>query len=192
MALKKQDYELFEKARTQVLDSRLQKTLESRASGKIDSLKHTILSYVSESDYEMAKSELDRYVDMQREYPVFKERAGRYIHHCKDVIEAISAKRDMPGLHTLPMSKQKEVLETVLGHFEELKHYLHKIEIIQKDAKIEDLRSTVLVIKAIAYSVFLVVGFYFMKSAAAGIWHSFEFVFDERMNQLINWIFDLF
>jgi hypothetical protein len=192
MGLKKLNYESLEKARTQELDLRLQQTLESRFSGKIDSLKRTILAYVSEGDYDTAKSALDKYVEMQKEYPGFIQRGERYIQHCSDVIHSIKAKREMPGLHTLPMSKQQEVMETVLKHFEELKHYLHKLELIQKDVKIDDLRSTVWVIKAMAYSIFLVVCIFFIKSAAMGIWQSFEYLVEDFSSKAINWIFDLF
>jgi hypothetical protein len=188
MALKKLDYEQFEKARTLELDQRLQQSLESRSSGKIDSLKHTILSLVSEGQYDHAKSELSRYLEMQSDYPAFKMRTYRHFNHCKDVISAINAKRSLPGLHTLPMSKQQEVMEKVLGHFEELKHYLHKIEIV----KIDDLRSTVVVIKAVIYCLFLVVGIHFLRSAAKGILQSFDYIINDYTNNLINWIFDLF
>ncbi len=192
MALKKKDYEDFEKARTQQLDTQLQESLVSRSDGKIDSLKHTILSYVSDADYDTAKSELGRYVSMQSEYPTFRVKSKRHIDHCNDVIQAIKAKRDFPGLHTLPMSKQQELMEKVVRHFEELKHYLHKIEVIEKDVKIDDLRSTVWVIRAAFYGLILVVFGYFLRYSALGMALSFNFIFDEYTDAIISWLFGLF
>ena len=192
MAIKKIDYEKFEKARTQQLDHRLQETLQARSNGKIDSLKRTILSYVSDGEYDVARSELNRYVQMQREYPAFIEKGERYINHCHDVIQTIKAKRDFPGMHTLPMSKQQEIMEKVLAHFEELKFYLHKLEVLQKDVKMDDLRSTVWVIKAIIYSLFFIIVIVFLRSAALGILESFDYVINEYTNEAINWLFDFF
>lgn len=192
MALRKKDYESFEIARSQQLDMQLEQNLEQRTAGKAHSLRNTVLQYVVAGDYEGAKKALADYVDMQREYPNFINRSKRYVSHCLDVIQAIKTKRDFPGKHALPISKQQELMETVIEHFEELKHYLNRIEITQKDAKLEDLRSTVWVIKALTYCVFLVVLVFFLRSAALSILSSFDYVITDYSNEFVNWLFDLF
>ncbi|MCB0391094.1 MAG: hypothetical protein KDD58_07380 [Bdellovibrionales bacterium] len=192
MALEKKDYESFEIARSNQLDKQLEQTLEQRKVGKNHSLKHTVLNYVVEGDYNAAKSTLTDYIELQREYPNFFKRARAYIDHCFDVIQAIKSKRDFPGKHLLPMSKQQELMEKVVDHFEELKHYLNRIEIAQKDAKLEDLRSTVWVIKAFTYCLFIIVLVIFVRYAAMSILSSFDYVIDDTTNDIVNWFFDLF
>ena len=194
MAEKKIDYTALENARTSQLEMSLQQELENKQKqvGKIDSLKHTILGYIVQGDYETAKAEMLRYKDMQREYPAFVSRTARYFEHCFDVIQAIKTKRNFPGLQSLPMAKQQEILEKVLDHFEELKSYLHRIEVIEKDAKLEDIRSTVWVIKAITYSLFLVILILFIQTAFTALVSSFDHVLDDTTNKIVNQIFDIF
>ena len=192
MALKKQDYESFEKARSDQLEKQLVQTLDQRKVGKTHSLRHTVLNSIVSGDYDGAKSALIEYVEMQREYPSFINRSKRYVEHCHDVIQAIKTKREFPAKHTLPMSKQQELMEKVVEHFEELKHYLNRIEITQKDAKLEDLRSTVWVIKAFTYCLFIIVLALFLRSAAMSILSSFDYVINDFTNDTINWIFELF
>ena len=192
MALKKQDYESFEKARSEQLDKQLEQTLEQRKVGKAHSLRHTVLKRIVNGDYDGAKTALVEYVELQSDYPNFIVRSKRYVDHCHDVIQAIKTKREFPSKHTLPMSKQQELMEKVVEHFEELKHYLNRIEITQKDAKLEDLRSTVWVIKAFSYCLFFIVLVIFLRSAALSILASFDYVINDYTNDFVNWMFDLF
>ena len=191
MGEKKIDYDHLERIRTSALEVQLKEKMEEKSSGRIDSLRHTILRFVVEGSYDTASSELIRYESMQKEYPTFRKRARPYLEHCQDVIQAVKSKRNMPGLQGLPMAKQQELFERVLEHFEELKVYLKKIEIIEKDVKLEDLRSTVLVVKALAYSVFAIVIVVFVRSAAVNIFQSFDYVLDDYVNRSINYVFDL-
>lgn len=187
------DYESLERQRSSELEAEFQKRLkEKETTGRIDSLRKVILKKVVEGEYESAISELSRYVEMQSEYPTFFERSERYVSHCNDVIGAIDTKRNFPGLYSLPMSKQQEIFEKVMDHFEELKYYLKKIEVIEKDVKIEDLRSTVIVIKAVVYSVFLLLTIVFVKEALVGLLESFDYVINDYTNLFINWFFNLF
>ena len=120
------DYKNLERQRNSEIEAEFQKKLESKSLGKIDSLRRVILEKVVNGDYELASSELERFVSLQSEYPTFEERTHRYVIHCQDVIGAISTKKNFPGLQTLPVSKQQEIYEKVMEHFEELKHYLKK------------------------------------------------------------------
>lgn len=192
MALKKKDYESFEIARSKLLENQLQQNLEKRKVGRTHSFRHTVLNYVVEGDYDNAKSTLSDYVYLQREYPNFHIRSKRYIEHCNDVINAIKTKRDFPGKHSLPLSKQQELMEKVIDHFEELKHYLHRIEVTQKDVKLDDLRSTVWVIKTMIYSLFVIIFIYFLRSTALRMMQSFDYVLSDYTNFFINWLFELF
>ncbi|MCB9026808.1 MAG: hypothetical protein H6625_10855 [Bdellovibrionaceae bacterium] len=192
MALKKKDYESFEIARSKLLENQLQESLEKRKTGRAHSLRHTILLHIVEGDYDKAKEVLRNYIALQKEYPTFEKRSKRYLDHCFDTIQAIKTKRDFPGKHALPLSKQQELMEKVIQHFEELKLYLNRVEITQKDVKLDDLRSTVWVIKAIAYSSFIIVFVYFLRSAAINMMQSFDYVVNDYTNSFINWLFNLF
>lgn len=117
---------------------------------RMDSVRASVLSYVVDENYEAAKSELETSVHAKTDYPVFQTRVEKYVKHCCDLIEAIHMKRNFPGLASLSLSKQQELHERVLGHFEELKQNLKHIEMVERDQKVSDVRSTVLVLQAIS------------------------------------------
>lgn len=130
----------------QKLNKRLKESQRGEGSGR-GSLRSQILSSVAAEGYESAIEELDNYVADRAAFPGFQERASRYVRHCHDLIQAIQTKRNFPGLAALSLSKQQEIHEKVLEHFEELKHNLKHIEKVERENRLVDLRSTVWVVK---------------------------------------------
>jgi ElaB/YqjD/DUF883 family membrane-anchored ribosome-binding protein len=74
-------------------------------------------------------------------------------NHCVDLIHAIKAKRNFPGLSSLTRAKQQELREKFRDHFKELKSTLKKIEKVTTDLRIQDARTTIYVVKASWYSI---------------------------------------
>lgn len=187
------NYAELESLRAQEVQAEMQKQLAKAAGGRIDSLRHTILRYVVEGNYDMAHSEIDRFVGMQRRYPPFLNRTSAYIKHCHDVINAVKAKRSLPGLGGLSMSKHQELFEKVLEHFEELKHFLLKIEIVEKEVKLDDLRSTVWVVKALFHCLFVIVLAALVQNVIfGGLADNFNIVMDDFITRLLNRVFEFF
>jgi hypothetical protein len=119
--------------------------------GQLDSLRGAVLGLVVAENYEQAKEELLAYVEIKGAFPLFQERAQRYMQHCVELIQAIQIKRDFPGLASLSLAKQQEIHEKVLSHFEELKHHLKQIEKVEREQKLNDVRSTVWVLRMFCF-----------------------------------------
>lgn len=164
------------------------KTREIAAS---DSLKHTILSMVASQNYEMAKDSFSAYVEDRREFPFFQERANRYVSHGLDLIQAIELKRNFPGLSSLSFAKQQEIHEGVIKHFEELKHTLTSVHKLEREHKLQDLRSTTWFLNTLSYSLFAIISISFALALTQGLGYSFYIVLESLTNNISSQIVDL-
>ncbi len=158
--------------------------------GSADSLRYQVLNEVVESQYDRAVQHLDKFIKQDFEYPKFKSRAEKYIMHAIDLVNAIRAKRNFPGINSLTVAKQQELNEKIKVHFEELKETLEKVEKVQHELKVEDVRSTVWVVKALINALVAIVLIAFLNEAAGGLLKTLLIVVDELMIHSTSWIFD--
>lgn len=177
-----------EKEMTSSFSARMQESVNDV--GTPDTLRHTILSYVTTENYERAVVELKKYIDSKGEYPQFKERAERYSAYAIDLVNAVKAKRSFPGVQQLPVSKQQDLFDRAMDHFEDLKATLRKIEQIDRDVKMEDVRSTAIVVKAVMYSMFAITILGFVLEISRGVVTASWYVIDSTFGSITNWIFD--
>lgn len=187
------DYGALSHERTSMLQDKFQSRLLSRGTGNArpDGLRYTVLNAVIWKKYEHAVSSLDQYIDDRKDFPRMQERAGRYISHCKDLINAIKRKRDFQGLGSLPVPKQHEMFEAVLDHFDELTHYLKRVEAVNAEAQINDLRSTVYVLKSITYSVAAIFTVAFAMELIQNIYGAYDMVLSDVAKDFADWLFSL-
>ncbi|MBL7557683.1 MAG: hypothetical protein JNM24_17770 [Bdellovibrionaceae bacterium] len=117
--------------------------------GKPDQLRYKILVMVMEEQYEEAIEALRVFFQTESVFPTFNQRVERYINHCIDLIYAIKAKRNFPGISQLTRAKQQELRDRFKDHFNELIFMLRKIEKVERDLELEDARSTIYVVRAL-------------------------------------------
>ncbi len=168
------------------------KNLESGEMG-IETLKYNVMTNVVDQNYDTAVSEIRAFYAAKSDHPKFKPKIKRYIDHCVDLINAIRAKRNFPGISSLTMAKQQELTEKVKQHFDELQKCIKKIEEVQIQLKREDFRSTVWVVRAAMNAILLIVlvGL-FVDLFRGGLLKTIFVVSDDLMGELSNWIFGLF
>jgi hypothetical protein len=162
----------------------------SRDTGVADSLTATVAAYVAGEQYDRGIETLNNYIESKSEYPQFAERSDRYIKHCIDLVNAVRAKRSFPGMQYLNLSKQQELYDRAMHHFEELRMALKKIETIEREVRLEDVRSTVWVIKAAAYSVFLLLLVAFFREVSGGVLPAATALIDDGFSRFVNLVFD--
>lgn len=167
------NYNVIEKERA----SEIQKTIterlnEVRDTGGSETLRHFILNQVIAANYATALRELENYISDRTAFPNFQVKALRYKEHCFNLIKAIETKRNFHGLGSLPLATQQEIYEKILEHFEELKQLLMQIERLEKEAKLDDIRSTVWFLRALTYSVIGLFGFGVFLDFAHGMSYS--------------------
>jgi hypothetical protein len=170
------------------LTSRMQKATEDV--GAVDTFRHNVLSHVATENYQRAIEEIKEYAESKNEYPTFKARAERYANYAVDLINAIKAKRSFPGLQHLSMSKQQELFDRAMEHFEDLKLTLRKIEQVDREVRLDDVRSTVWVVKALIYSFFALVALGILMEMSKGVVPAMGIVVDDAFGRIVNTLFD--
>lgn len=124
--------------------------------GKPESLRYNILSYVSKEEYDRSIKMLKDFIEKESEYPNFRLKVERYALHSIDLIFAIRTKRNFPGLSGMTLTKQQELKVKSKEHFSELSMVLQKIERCLEELRLEDAKSTKIVVKAIWLSLLTV------------------------------------
>lgn len=186
-------HSMIEYAHINEMQENLRKKLSESHSqdlGRVDSLRSGILALVVSENYDRARDELIAYVDLKASFPLFQERAQRYVQHCVELIQAVQTKRNFPGLGTLSMSKQQEIHEKVLEHFEELRSHLKQVERLEREAKLTDVRSTVWVIKTLVIGFMAIFTTALLLDMKNGMFANLWNVTDQLLDQGTNWIFN--
>lgn len=117
--------------------------------GRADSLRYHTLRLVLDEKYDQAIQCLKDYLQTSSPYPDFISRITRFVNHAIDLVHAIKAKRNFPGIHSLTRSKQFELREKFREHFDELQFVLSRIEKVENNLRINDVRSTLYVVRAL-------------------------------------------
>lgn len=180
----KVDYNLLEKEKALLIERTIQSRLAKQTLGKIDSLRHTILRSVVAGDYDRAELDLARFTALKGDYPTFKSRTASHFQHTAELINAIRAKRNFPGLASMTVARQQEMLDNVSGHFDELKHTLKHIERVSKDCALEDLRSTAWALRTVCYTVIAVVGVAFVMDFNQSLGQPLAAVYDQMTTSM--------
>lgn len=152
--------------------------------------RNVILSLIIEEKYDEAIEDLRNYLISRPQYPDFKERSEKFVQYGVELIEAIRAKRSFPGWNALNMSKQKDLFEKALAHFEDLKATLIRIEAIEREVRIIDVRSTVWVMRACVYSVAALMIFALLRELTGGVLPSINSMIDSTTGQFVDFVFD--
>lgn len=193
------NYEALEKNRFDQsradLSEKLRAVSESEL-GRHGGLRRTILGLVVGEKYDQAKEDLQAYVNGKSiEYATFGTRVEKFVRHSVELIHAIQTKRNFPGLGSLSLSKQQELNERVLTHFDELKQTLKTVERAEKEIKLSDHRSTAWVVKVFAHSILVVLMVGFLMSIHNGLWYSATVVFEAlvqdfatKIEHLLGWV----
>ncbi|MBX3041303.1 MAG: hypothetical protein KF789_11410 [Bdellovibrionaceae bacterium] len=159
--------------------------------GRADSLRYNILSWVLNERYDRAIQELREFENRPSPYPTFHARVSRYILHSIDLIFAIKAKRNFPGINSLTRAKQQELREKFKEHFKELRLILMRVEKAEADLRIEDVRSTIYVVRALWIAVVAVIVLAFSLEIMRGLAETVGLVTDDALIRVTDWMFGL-
>lgn len=186
------DYRELEQQRSEAIQERLKIQLRAREVGKNASLRRVVLRFVADGKYNDANLIIDEYLQLKAIYPQLKERCRLHIIHAKELINAIRAKRNFPNLSQLAMSKQQEILDHAIGHFEELKQTLRLVESMVKDEAIRDMRSTIWVLRSLVYFIVLMVVASFIMDFSGSRGKPFWVVFNDFVDTSFKFLLKLF
>jgi hypothetical protein len=92
---------------------------------------------------------------------------------------------------SLSYSKQQEIHEKVLSHFEELKHILKQIEVMEKEEKLIDIRSTVWFLKTATYCAFTIFALGLFIDLSMGLGKTIDVVYSAFVDDVLQYIVNL-
>lgn len=159
--------------------------------GRHGTLRYKILTWVLNESYDEAITELKDFTNRPSEYPEFNKRVTRYCLHSVDLVFAIKAKRNFPGINSLTRAKQQELREKFKEHFKELQYVLMKVEQVERDLRINDVRSTIYVIQALWMASFAIVFLAFTLEIVRGLAATGWAVMDQAITEATGWLFQL-
>ncbi len=165
--------------------------MEKTDFGRPDSLRYKVLTLVLQETYDRAIAELRDFGKSESEYPNFKQKVERYVAHSIDLVFAIKAKRNFPGIISLTRAKQQELMEKFKEHYKELQFILRKIEKVEADLRIEDARSTIYVIRALWLAVLCMGIVWFINEIVQGIALTGTVVVEDLLGKATTYIFEL-
>lgn len=156
--------------------------------GRPDSLRFNILTWVLDERYDKAIEELKDFLERPSDYPNFQSKITRFINHSIDLIYAIKAKRSFPGINSLTRAKQQELREKFKEHFRELQYVLKVVEKVHGDLRIQDVRSTIYVVRALWFSAVAIILLAFWLEMVHGLAKTGYIVFDDAFGRIANWL----
>ena len=162
--------------------------LSESISGQLDGLRYTVLSLVVEGRYDTAIAEINYYGNSERKLQVFRNRTKRYFTHCEELIRAVESKIKFCQTRTITRSQKHELYMMVTKHFRELTDSLKKIERIENDIRIKDLKSTVWVLKAFFICLSLLLATAMVKEAIITMKEPSLVIIDDLVNQIFRLI----
>lgn len=172
-------------------DKRAVHDLDISDLGVPDTFRYNVLTFVVNEEYDRAINHLKEFLERDSDYQNFKERIDRYIQHAIDLVFAIRTKRNFPGMSLLSKSKQNELREKYRDHFKELKTVMRKVETCQEELRLSDIKSTTMVVRALWFSVLVVVVSAIVLEIAQGLGETFFIVLDDYLNKAFEYIFKL-
>lgn len=165
----------------------LELKLSENISGRLDGLRYTILSLVVEGRYDTAIAEISFYANSDQKLQVFRTKAQRYLNHCEELIRAVESKIKFCQTRTITRSQKHQLYMMVMKHFHELTDSLKKIERIENDIRVNDLKSTVWVLKSLIMCLGVLIMFGMIQEAVS----SMQLPFMVVVNDSVEFIFRL-
>lgn len=165
----------------------LEVRLSENISGRLDGLRHTILSLVVEGRYDTAIAEISFYANSDQKLQVFRTKAQRYLNHCEELIRAVESKIKFCNTRTITRSQKHQLYTMVMKHFHELTDSLKKIERIENDIRVNDLKSTVWVLKSFIMCVGVLIMFGMIREGVMTMKDPFMVV----VNDSVEFIFKM-
>lgn len=174
------------------LEDKLQIQLEQKIQN-LSGIRHLILKHVIEGEYKRSKEEIKKYAEMKQQFTRFVIRTEPYIKHSIDIINTIETKRQFLNIKgIINRSRQREMFSSILEHFDELKRFMNKTMEIAKEEELNDLKSTVFVLKVLSLCIFglFVISFLILESIS--MLKSFYVIMDSFANDMLGKIFSYF
>jgi hypothetical protein len=172
----------------QITPGKIQVMINTKDLGKIGSVRYRVMRCLRDENYEGAVKELEQFLKEPSDFPDFHERVERYVSHSISLVRAIEMKRNFPGINRLTMAKRQDMKLRIKQHIDELVYYMKKVERTETKLRMEDLRSTVFIIRAIVTSTFLITLLALLIEIVQGLGKTTIIAVDDIFQSLVVWL----
>mgnify|MGYP003393188947 CR=1 FL=1 len=155
-----------------------------------NSLTSSVLAFVINYAYDHAANEIDAYITLKKEYPAFVDISRRYVEKSKELIGIVRQERSVPGFKNMSIAKRKAISDEIARNFEQLKDNLRKVEQLAYNNRVMDLRSTLILVKTLAWCIFTVAVVAFMIDFNGGLYETSVTVFNDLITSAVKWTVD--
>lgn len=162
----------------------------SRADLKRIGLLRVVLTYVVDNKYDESIRVIKDHIENKREYPFFKERTERFVQYAEEIVQQIKQKREVLAIPSLSNSKQHELREKVQVYFKELRKTLAAIEQIEREIHIEDIKTTVWIVKSGFYAMASVFAVMLYFELTGGVIQSFGSLYLDLVERFMSLVFN--
>lgn len=156
--------------------------------GRADSLRYNVISLVREEQYDRACTYLIDFLDRPSDFPALREKIERYIEHSQDLVRAIEMKRNFPGSKGLTSARQQDLKLKAKQHIDELVYCLKKVEQVEFALRVEDVRSTIIVVHAVVLCSFAIAVVAFVIELSRGLLLNTVVVLDDLFQTASHWL----
>lgn len=160
--------------------------------GSPDSIRYNVLTFVVNEEYDRAIAYLRDFLEMDSKYPNFKDRIQKYVKHAIELIYAIRNKRSFPGASLLTKSKQVEIRDRFKEQFHDLKSVMKKIENCHEELRLNDIKSTTILVRALWFSITAIAIAAFLLEFVTSLGMTMLHVFDTTIGALLSYAFEAF
>ncbi len=162
--------------------------LEANDLGRPGTLRYSILTFVINEEYDRSIRTLKEFIEKDSEYPNFRLKIERYTLHAIDLIYAIRTKRNFPGLSSLTRTKQQELRDKFKEHYKELRLIMKKIENCMEELRLDDVKSTKIVVHSIWFSLLTVFVAGLFIEIFRGLGETFHFVVNDQFTRAVDYV----
>ncbi len=150
-----------------------------------DSFTQAIIAITARHNFDRAKKELAYYEKEKAKIPGFTERTQHYFNHSRNLIDAIAAHKNIPNFELLRTAKKKALREQVILYLKNLQETLIRIERVDNDLKVQDVRSTVWVVRTFGFCFITIIFAISLKDAV----NILKYPLDVIVDAVVNYIF---
>ena len=153
--------------------------------GRVDTLRNSVLSFLSVGRYDTAIRELSIYQKNKSGNSSYQKATEPLFRHAIEMAQAMKKMTQDQDLKSLPRAKRQDTLGRIRRLFENMKQVLVRLEQIENDLLVQDARSVIWFIRSCSISMFSVIAFVAFVQAVTTLGRPMEVTAIE----ISNWIF---
>lgn len=147
---------------------------------------YNLLVTMSEFHFDNAMKMVKDYQELRTSYNLYRKQTEKIYEGLLEIIQLIKSKLETPGLRAMLPNKQEEVFEAVYESWDIFKSLLKRLRAVERELATEDARSTLIVVKAIIFSVTMILVVFIITEIFRSVGKSFTAFLEDAVKSVIK------